>query len=178
MLRFRVVIKINEPWYFVLDNPVPACAAGSVRQQWLRAHNMLELSSNSQLPFQPKPRSEVPQAQQEHRLSHPKGYKCLQGEHQQNMPRLEPWKGKNIITAGRCQSTRSCSSQMENYWAKKLEMNSCCWRFVADRAMLLLSHSGKADRLSPGIIIFFSRETSKDVKVAVKTSSFKVTNTE
>lgn len=41
---------------------------------------MLELSSNTQLPFQPKPRSEVPQAQQEQRLSHPKGYKCLQGE--------------------------------------------------------------------------------------------------
>lgn len=142
---------------------------------------MLELSSNTQLPFpfQPKPSSEVPQAQQEQRLSHPKGYKFLQGEHQQNMQRLEPWKGKNIITAGRCQSTRSCRTQMENYWAKKWEMNSCCTRFVADRAMLLLSHSGKADRISPGIIIiFFSRENSRDVKAAVKTSSFKVTNTE
>lgn len=47
----------------------------------------------------------MPQAQQEHRLSHPKGYKCLQGEHQQNMQGLEllKQKGKNIITAGRCQ---------------------------------------------------------------------------
>lgn len=40
---------------------------------------MLELPSNTQLPFQPKPRSEVPQAQQEQRSSHPKGYKVPAG---------------------------------------------------------------------------------------------------
>lgn len=88
-----------------LNTPVPPCAAGSVCQQRLRAQKMLQLSSSTQLPFQPKPRTKVPQAQQENRLSHPKGYKCLQGEHQQSMQGLEllKQKGKKIITAGRCQ---------------------------------------------------------------------------
>lgn len=72
--------------------------------------------------------------------------------------------------------TKSCSSQMENYWAKKWEMNSCCWRFVADRHDAVVPLREGRQEGSPGIIISFSRESSRDVQVAVKTSSFKVTN--
>lgn len=105
---FRVVLEINKPWYFVSQ-----CSGASLRRR-IRVPAVTPSSekagalSNTHLPLQPKPRTEVPRAQQEQRLSHPKGYKCLQWEHQQNMQRLEPWKQKrkNIITTGRCWSTR------------------------------------------------------------------------
>lgn len=58
------------------------------------------------------------------RLSHPKGYKRLQQEHQQNMQRLICGSGKGRISSqlGYVKAPGGCSSQMENYWAKKWEI--------------------------------------------------------
>lgn len=62
------------------------------------------------------------------------GLKHLQSKHQQSTQRSDLWKrtGKRIVAIKIRRSTgkRHTATQMENYWAKKQEKTSRCWRFV------------------------------------------------